>query len=117
MRARVSHDVASIAVGGLAVARALRDADAQVLRVGSRGLFWLEPLIEIETPSGWQAFGPMAASDVPSLLESLRNGSRHALALGSIEEHPFLKPQTRLTFARCGTVNPVSLEDYERTGG
>jgi formate dehydrogenase iron-sulfur subunit len=117
MRVRVSHDAASIAVGGLAVARALREVDAQVLRTGSRGLFWIEPLIEIETPSGWQAFGQVSAADVPSILESVRRGSPHALALGDIEEHPFLKRQTRLTFARCGTVDPVSLDDYANNGG
>src|SRR6185503_317141 len=117
MRVRVSHDAASIAVGGLAVARALREVDAQVLRTGSRGLFWIEPLIEIETPSGWQAFGQVSAADVPSILESVRRGSPHALALGNIEEHPFLKRQTRLTFARCGTVDPASLDEYANTGG
>ncbi|MBV9062522.1 MAG: formate dehydrogenase, partial [Alphaproteobacteria bacterium] len=117
MRVRVSHDAASIAVGGLAVAQALREAEAQVLRVGSRGLFWLEPLIEIETPIGWQAFGPVAAAEVPSILDSVRNSARHALALGNIEEHPFLMQQTRLTFARCGSIDPVSVEDYAKTGG
>ena len=117
MRARVSHDAASIAVGGVAVARALREADAQVVRVGSRGLFWLEPLIEVETPSGWQSFGPVTVSDVPQILNAVGNGTPHALALGKIEEHPFLKRQTRLTFARCGTVDPASLDEYANAGG
>ena len=117
MRVRVSHDAASIAVAGLAVARALRQADAQVLRVGSRGLFWLEPLIEIETAKGWQAFGPVTAADVPSILKSISTGAPHTLTLGNIEEHPFLKRQTRLTFARCGAIDPASLEDYASTGG
>jgi formate dehydrogenase iron-sulfur subunit len=116
-RVRVSHDAASIAVGGAAVARALRDAGAEIVPVGSRGLFWLEPLIEVETNGEWQAFGPVSASDVPAILESVRDGKPHALALGRIDDHPFLKSQTRLTFERCGMIDPASLDDYERLGG
>ncbi|HEY0301204.1 MAG TPA: NADH-ubiquinone oxidoreductase-F iron-sulfur binding region domain-containing protein [Rhizomicrobium sp.] len=117
LRVRVSHDTAAVALGGKAVARALREAGAEVVPVGSRGLFWLEPLIEIETPVGWQAFGPVADADVPSILDAVRKGAGHVLSLGRIEDHPFLKAQTRLTFARCGTVDPSSPDDYAHTGG
>jgi formate dehydrogenase iron-sulfur subunit len=116
-RVRVSQDAASIAVGGAAVARALREAGAEVVPVGSRGLFWLEPLIEIEGNGEWQAFGPVSVNDVAAILESVRDGKPHALALGRIDDHPFLKSQTRLTFERCGTIDPASLDDYERLGG
>ncbi|MEI9886139.1 MAG: NADH-ubiquinone oxidoreductase-F iron-sulfur binding region domain-containing protein [Rhizomicrobium sp.] len=117
LRIRVSHDTAAVAFGGKAVARALREAGADVVPVGSRGLFWLEPLIEVETASGWQAFGPVAAADIASILDAARSGASHPLSLGRIEDHPFLKAQTRLIFARCGAVDPASLEDYARAGG
>jgi formate dehydrogenase iron-sulfur subunit len=116
-RVRVSQDAASIALGGAAVARALHEAGAEAVPVGSRGLLWLEPLIEIETNGEWQAFGPVSAHDVPAILKSVRDGKPHALSLGKIDEHPFLKSQTRLTFERCGTIDPSSLDQYERAGG
>ncbi len=117
LRARLSHDTASVALGGKAVARALRGAGVDVIPVGSRGLFWLEPLLEIESAAGWQAFGPVAAGDVSAILEAAAAGHAHPLAHGNIENHPFLKAQTRITFARCGIVDPASLDDYVNTGG
>jgi len=117
VRARLSHDTASIALGGKAVARALGEAGATVVPVGSRGLFWLEPFLEVETASGWRAFGPVAPKDVPSILDAAQTSRPHPLSLDRIEDHPFLKAQTRLTFARCGTVDPSSLDDYIQAGG
>jgi len=117
LRARLSHDAAALALGGRSVARALREKNVEILCVGSRGLFWLEPLLEIETSGGWQAFGPVAATDVPTILDAARNGTPHPLFLGNIQDHPFLKAQTRLTFARCGTVDPSSLDAYAHAGG
>ncbi|HEY1709533.1 MAG TPA: NADH-ubiquinone oxidoreductase-F iron-sulfur binding region domain-containing protein [Rhizomicrobium sp.] len=115
---RLSHDAAAIALGATTVARALaQQPDIAVKPVGSRGLFWLEPLLEIETANGWQAFGPVAASDIPAILEAAAADKPHPLALGKIEDHPFLKKQTRLTFARCGSIDPASVEDYANTGG
>jgi formate dehydrogenase iron-sulfur subunit len=118
MRVRLSQDAAAIALGAKAVARALaQQANVEVKQVGSRGMFWLEPLLEIETASGWQAFGPVVASDVPAIIDAATAGKPHPLALRDIEEHPFLKKQTRLTFARCGTIDPASVDDYARAGG
>ena len=116
-RVRLSHDAVAMALGGAAVAGALNAAGARIDCVGSRGLFWLEPLLEMKTPNGWQAFGPVTPVDVASILDSARRGAPHALSLGRIEDHPFLKAQTRLTFERCGTVDPASLDDYEHAGG
>jgi formate dehydrogenase iron-sulfur subunit len=117
LRARLSQDAAAIALGAKGVAAALAKESVTLTRVGSRGLFWLEPLLEIETPRGWTAFGPVAASDVPSILDAVRNGKNHPLALAAIEEQPFLKKQTRLTFARCGAIDPASLDAYAKAGG
>ena len=115
MRARLSKDAVADAFGVKHVAAALAGHD--ITHVGSRGLCWLEPLLEIETPRGWQAFGGVSRDDVPAILESVRSGTPHKSALGNIEDHPFLKAQTRLTFARCGTIDPDSIEDYAKHGG
>jgi formate dehydrogenase iron-sulfur subunit len=117
LRARLSQDATAIALGAKGVAAALAKESVTLTRVGSRGLFWLEPLMEIETQRGWTAFGPVAASDVLSILDAVHNGQSHLLALGAIEEQPFLKKQTRLTFARCGTIDPASLDAYAKAGG
>jgi formate dehydrogenase iron-sulfur subunit len=117
IRARLSQDSVAVAFGGKDVAKALRDSGVAFKSVGSHGLFWLEPLLEIETANGWQAYGPVSANDVPSILDSMRTTKPHALSLGRIEDQPFLKAQTRLTFERCGMIDPASLDEYERAGG
>jgi formate dehydrogenase iron-sulfur subunit len=89
-----------------------------IVRNGSRGLYWLEPLVEVETASGRVAYGPVSASDVTSLIKAdFHKGGAHPLALGSIEDHPFLRNQERLTFARCGITDPLSVADYTAHGG
>src|SRR5215510_3864239 len=99
MKIYVPGDAAAVSVGADAVARAIseRFPDATVVRNGSRGLFWLEPLVEAETPRGRVAYGPMTVDAVGSLLDETA-----PLCLGLTEEIPYLKRQTRLTFARCG---------------
>jgi len=116
-RVFVPRDAAALALGADQVAAALA-GHAAVTRTGSRGLFWLEPMIEVETPAGRIAYGPVAAHDVPGLLAAgLLDGAPHALRQGRPEELPFLASQTRFTFARCGIVDPLSLADYEAHGG
>ena len=79
----------------------------EVVRNGSRGMFWLEPMVEVETEAGRIAYGPVEAGDVRGLLEAgLLRGGAHPLRLGRPEEIPFLARQTRLTFARCGITDP-----------
>jgi len=120
----VPCDAAAVAVGADEVAEALRDAVAQrglgidIVRNGSRGMLWLEPMIEVETAAGRIAYGPVAPEDVEDLLDSgLLYGDAHALRLGRPEEMPFLARQTRLTFARCGLTEPRSYDDYLAHGG
>jgi formate dehydrogenase iron-sulfur subunit len=116
-RVFVPRDAAALAVGADDVATALAD-HADVVRTGSRGLFWLEPMIEIETPNGRVAYGPIDVSDVPGLLaDGLLVGAPQRLRLGTPETIPFLARQTRLTFSRCGVVDPLSLDDYRAHGG
>ncbi|WP_315739823.1 MULTISPECIES: NADH-quinone oxidoreductase subunit NuoF [unclassified Bradyrhizobium] len=123
VRLFVPCDAGALAVGADEVAQALhkaaleRNVDIEIVRNGSRGLYWLEPLVELETAQGRFGFGPVTADDVPSLLDAIIADKSHKLSLGLTEEIPWLKRQTRLTFARCGIVDPLSLEDYRAHGG
>ncbi len=123
-RIYVPADSGALAVGAEEVANALaaatrrRGIAVQLVRTGSRGLYWLEPMIEVETPAGRIAYGPVGAGDVEGLLDAgLLEGGGHALRVGRPEEVPFLKRQTRLTFARCGITDPLSIADYRAHGG
>ena len=111
----VPRDSAARSVGADEVAAALAAAGHEVIRNGSRGLLFLEPLVEVETKDGRIAYGPVTVEDVASL--PLATGGAHKLRLGNIEEHPYLKNQERLTFARCGITDPVSVADYVKHGG
>jgi len=120
----VPRDSAALAVGAERVVKALqaeiaaRHLDATIIRNGSRGLHWLEVLVEVETPRGRIAYGPVTAKDVPELVKAgMLDGMPHPLCQGMTEEIPFLKNQTRLTFARCGITDPLSLDDYKSLGG
>ena len=123
-RIYVPCDAAALSVGADAVARAVvkeaaaRDVDIQLIRNGSRGMLWLEPLVEIEHDGSRLAYGPAAARDVAGLFDAgFLNGGAHALALGPTEELDWLKRQQRLTFARVGIADPLSLADYRAQGG
>src|SRR5271155_4525179 len=113
----IPRDEAALALGADAVAVALAkpgiEPGIEIVRTGSRGLFWLEPMIEVATPAGRIAYGPVTAADVPGLLAAgLLEGGAHKLRLGRPEEIPFLARQTRLTFARCGIIDPLSIEVF-----
>jgi formate dehydrogenase iron-sulfur subunit len=95
-----------------------RGADVCIVRNGSRGLYWLEPMVEVVAAGGRVAYGPVSASDVASLFAAgFLTGSGHRLSLGVTEEIPYLKNQERLTFARVGITDPVSVDDYIAHGG
>jgi formate dehydrogenase iron-sulfur subunit len=102
----------------IAAQAAVRGINIQVVRNGSRGAFWLEPLVEVDTGDGRQAYGPVTAADVADLFDAGFPGScSHGSALGSIGDIPWLSRQQRLTFARAGVIDPLSLEDYRAHGG
>ncbi|MGH8599028.1 MAG: formate dehydrogenase beta subunit [Burkholderiales bacterium] len=120
----VPRDSGALSVGADAVARAIigeaarRGADIHLVRNGSRGLFWLEPLVEVATPEGRIGYGPVSPEDVNALFECdfLHGGDNH-LRVGLTEEIPYLKNQERLTFARVGITDPVDLDAYRAHGG
>ena len=120
----IPRDAAALALGADDVARAMaeqlsaRGLAAKIVRNGSRGLHWLEPLVEVDVGGTRLSYGPVAVSDVPSLLDAdILAGGDHPLSLGPTEAIPFLARQTRLTFARCGVIDPLSLDDYRSHGG
>jgi formate dehydrogenase iron-sulfur subunit len=120
----VPGDASACSVGADAVARALeaeavkRGRKVRIVRNGSRGLYWLEPLVEVETPVGRVAYGPVQAGQVAKLLDAgLLEGGAHDLRLGDITAHPWLSSQQRLTGARLGIVDPASVDDYIAHGG
>ncbi|MFB7289269.1 formate dehydrogenase beta subunit [Actinacidiphila glaucinigra] len=120
----VPRDSAARSVGADEVADALmraaaeREAPVEVVRNGSRGMLWLEPLVEVVTPAGRVGYGPVAPSDVEGLLAAgMLEGADHPLRLGVVDELPWLARQTRVTFSRIGITDPLSPEDYLRHGG
>src|SRR5262245_17754216 len=123
LRLLIPRDAGAVAMGADDVALALTQAAnargiaIEIVRTGSRGLYWLEPLIEVATSAGRVAFGPVNVADVPSLLDAIIANGQHELQLGIADEIPWLKRQTRLTFARCGVTDPRSVEDYRAHGG
>jgi formate dehydrogenase iron-sulfur subunit len=120
MKIFVPRDAAALSVGADKVAAAIvahagvAGIACSLVRTGSRGMFWLEPLVEIATPAGRIGFGPMTVADVPGLFGDL---AAHPKAVGLVEDIPFLARQQRLTFARCGVIDPLDLADFRAHGG
>ena len=124
MRIFVPIDAAARALGADEVASALETSlqdqgvGARIIRNGTRGMIWLEPLVEVERDGIRHGFGPMTPGDVPALVAALAAGNLdHPRALGPVEDLPWMRGQTRLTFARVGVTDPVSMADYQAHGG
>ncbi|MEW5303001.1 MAG: hypothetical protein WDW36_005734 [Sanguina aurantia] len=120
----IPRDAGALSLGAEEVAKAIalhageNNLDVRVVRNGSRGLYWLEPMVEVETSEGRVAYGPVEADDVAGLFDAdFLHAGRHPLSLGLTEEIGYLKSQQRLTFARVGIVDPRSLDDYRAHGG
>jgi formate dehydrogenase iron-sulfur subunit len=120
----VPRDSGALSLGAEAVARAIaaeasrRGIDVEVVRNGSRGVYWLEPLVEVQPGDARLGYAPVTAQDVPALYDAgFLQGGAHALAQGPVEEIPWLARQQRLTCARVGLIDPVSIADYQAHGG
>ncbi|RUZ82150.1 formate dehydrogenase beta subunit, partial [Mesorhizobium sp. M7A.F.Ca.US.003.02.2.1] len=123
-RIYIPGDSGALALGAEKVAKAIagelaeRGIEAKIVRNGSRGAYFLEPMVEVATANGRIAYGPVKPSDVKSLFDSgFLTGGHHKRWLGAPDKIPFLAKQTRLTFARCGVTDPLSLESYKKHGG
>jgi formate dehydrogenase iron-sulfur subunit len=123
-RIYVPRDSAALALGADALADAIareatqRGIDIELIRNGSRGLLWLEPLVEVVTPRGRIGYANVDAADVTSLFDAgFTEGRAHPSHVGVVDEIPYLQRQQRLTFARIGITDPLSVEDYVAHGG
>ena len=123
-RIYVPSDTTARSVGADRVAAAIADeasrrgVEIEIVRNGSRGLHWLEPLVEVEVGGRRLAYGPVSAADVAGLFdENFHEGGAHPLALGETDAIPYLAKQNRLTFARVGLIDPLSIDDYRAHGG
>ena len=120
MRTFVPCDSAALSVGADEVAAAIAriDSTIEIVRNGSRGALWLETLVEVETPTGRIAFAPVTPQDVQSLFDAdFLHGGAHPLSLGKTDEIEWLSSQDRVTFARVGIIDPLSLDAYCAHGG
>ena len=115
----VPRDSTALSLGADRTAKTIQaEADKrglgiELIRNGSRGLFWLEPMVEVETSKGRIAYAPVKPADVIGLFNAgFLEGGSHPLHQGLTEEIPYFKNQERLTFARAGITDPVSLDDY-----
>ncbi len=120
----IPGDAAALALGAdnisaaITIAAIKQKLDINIVRNGSRGLFWLEPLVEVVTAQGRIAYGPVTVADVPGLFKAdFTGGGKHPLCLGNIEALPYLARQQRVSLRRVGLVDPRSLADYLAQGG
>jgi formate dehydrogenase iron-sulfur subunit len=123
-RIYIPGDSGALALGAEKVAEAIRaelaerGIEAKIVRNGSRGAYFLEPMVEVASDTGRIAYGPVRPSDVKSLFDGgFLSGGHHKRWLGDPDKIPFLANQTRLTFARCGVIDPLSLDAYKKHGG
>ena len=123
-RVYVPRETAALSLGADDVAVAIdKSADKvgasiELVRNGSWGMSWLEPLVEVETAGRRLAYGPVSVSDVQSLVDGgMLAGEKHRLALGPTADIPYLNSQQRWTFGRCGLIDPLSIDDYRKHGG
>lgn len=124
MKVFVPRDAGALSLGAEAVAHAIaaeaatRGLAIELVRNGSRGLYWLEPLVEVETSVGRIAYGPVGVDDVRRLFDAdFLHGGAHALRHGCIEDIPYFARQQRLCFARVGVTDPLDVDDYLAHGG
>jgi formate dehydrogenase iron-sulfur subunit len=124
MKLFVSRDAAALSVGADRTAQAIAEQaqalgiECTLVRTGTRGMLWLEPLVEVETPAGRIAYGPVTPDDVASLFaRGFLDGAPHPLCQGLTEQMPWMARQQRLSFARVGVIDPLSLDDYIAHGG
>jgi formate dehydrogenase iron-sulfur subunit len=120
----VPRETAAVSVGAdevaLEIARVSKRVGAAVelVRNGSHGASWLEPLVEVETGDGRIAYGNVEPGDVESLFDGdFLAGAEHARRVGPTADIDYLANQERWTFERCGRIDPLSIDDYRAHGG
>ena len=120
----VPGDAGALSLGAETVCRTIaaqaadRGLEVRLVRNGSRGAYWLEPLVEVMSANGRIAYGPVTAADVPGLFDAgWLDGGAHPLRVGDVESAPWFVSQQRLTFERVGRIDPLSVADYVANEG
>ena len=120
----VPIDDAACSVGANEVAQELetqaksRNIEIELIRNGSRGMLWLEPLVEVEIENKRYGFANIDETKVKELFDTnFLTDKSHKLSIGEVENHEWLKNQTRVTFQRVGVIDPINIKDYEAHGG
>ena len=120
----VPRETAAISVGAddvaIAIARQAKEAgeSIELIRNGSWGATWLEPLVEVLVDDKRIAYGNVQASDIPGLFAAgFLTGGDHSRRIGPINEIPYLINQDRWTFWRCGLIDPLSIDDFRAHQG
>ena len=105
-RAFVPLESGAEALGAGEIAGTLSASGTEVLRNGSRGLLWAEPLIEIERDGRRMAYANVRPDEVDRLEEH---------ELGPVDD--VMAGQTRVVFSTCGAHEPTDLDAYRALGG
>ena len=120
----VPNDTAAQSVGADVVAEAIRHVctaagqDVVLVRNGSRGAAWMEPLVEVDTDAGRIGFANVSPEQVAAIfVDGALPEATHPSSIGLVAAHPWFRDQQRLTFARAGVIDPLSLDDYRAHGG
>ncbi len=117
MNIYISLDTTPSSVGSLEIYNKLKNIESEQLNTrtySTRGLMWLEPLLEIEQTNKTMAFGNVEKDDIDDILKNLQTSKKY---LGNVEELPYLKNQHRVIFKNLGKNNPLSIDDYTKLGG
>ena len=124
VRTFVPRETAAVSVGAdeiaVEIARTAkaRGASIELIRNGSWGATWLEPLVEVEVDGKRIAYGNVTAADVADMFSAgFLEGGKHARRIGPVTEIPYLIDQDRWTFFRCGLIDPLSIDSFRRHKG
>ncbi|MGL5810992.1 MAG: NADH-ubiquinone oxidoreductase-F iron-sulfur binding region domain-containing protein [Nocardioides sp.] len=113
----VPGDAAAVSVGADEVAAAFAaQPGTTVIRNGSRGMLWAEPLVELVTDAGRVGYANVTVADANAVSTRGWDAVR-TRSIGIVDRHPWLIGQTRVSTARVGIVDPASISDYADHGG
>ena len=97
----------------------------ELMRVGTLGLSWLQPVVELERPgAGAVVYGPLRPEDAEAFLDAalgpqpaedaarwLIGARTPAAGAAPLSAHPFWAPQQRRLMRSMGVIDPESLDE------
>ncbi|MEL0088282.1 MAG: formate dehydrogenase, partial [Halieaceae bacterium] len=111
----VPRDAAAKSMGADGIASALLARGEEVIRTGSRGMLWLEPLVECASERNGSRVGwsNVTLADV----NEDRLDTDHPAYLGEVDLLTYLSRQQRWIYERVGIIDPLDPQDFQRHGG